>query len=1007
MDRLRRNLYNESSTDSSDLSSSDDEVGNKGRPVLRCWDTASEESDYRNERNSKTENIVLKLFNRERTGYLNADIRSKCNQKAFSKVPNRLSFCLKDIVPYCYLQGHMFMGLTVCGQFLISYKVCYDESFLVSNLNFTTFYKYTLYFWIYRPHQPLSKYFKVVMFDDHGVDNLKAVTMSQWYSNPRILVVHGASEAENEDSYITIVRVPKLGCIDCKDLREREFNEDGYFRCDALCIKCNLTIHSKYSTSESDPKFNPYMNLICPEKILLVANGFIHALNIDLEIPKSTQQQSHIISNQGTISYHPQQIQSQNMSPFLLHQKDFANADSTLTQSSNNLCQISEKVHNSLYTATAVAQDLNSTPCSNTKPSQTKSRTESELSCDNKNNIVARIFADFTDIENETMAVTEKQYELSNKKSAQNYDELIFTCGMSTSIINNNSMNRPTATTLNAKQNSNANLSTTKVNLLNHSGRRNHKIVTKSFRNGVTTIDLQAASTSTAANNGSNNCSDKADSAYEFSEDNEKCEKIGTFRKRRLADKKYEFSEDNSENIIPFTKTRFRSKNTVAPSRASKIHHRPFTPSHYHSTGTGTVYLSTSASQSFETTSHLHRASPSQGFRSPCGSPVGAGSAGLPNSLNNTSIAISSNRLVRSPVKANQGLSLHKSSPSHSPNSSQASIPTNLCSNNSTKSISTLSPVQISVTKRSNFELGNMSPTNRPFLSPCREDSKVFEVPLVGTDLELSEKPTCAKKLRRHYVEENDAVSVITSEEDDCISPGYHTSLPMEVHGSCYSDMQMISKNSYQQLCCPIVIITQHSFDLETFTYYAITNLCSKNNKTYDVFYDWACEIVNVCPHSNSVICTLMAHFTARDKQETTNRNAPSSISIKNTFQRKKYECRILFCWNLETSNWEVLDYGQLNEINLQPQKLSTKTNAGGLTTVAKQLAAEISENLMKKHNYKFNLRVLDSNIDKSKNSLVDLDNMIEFYRKKPKFTLESSMFLSNSDDSDDTTILD
>jgi len=44
--------------------------------------------------------------------------------------------------------------------------------------------------------------------------------------------------------------------------------------------------------------------------------------------------------------------------------------------------------------------------------------------------------------------------------------------------------------------------------------------------------------------------------AYEFSEDNEKYEKISTFRKRRLAEKKYEFSEDNSENIIPFTKVR-------------------------------------------------------------------------------------------------------------------------------------------------------------------------------------------------------------------------------------------------------------------------------------------------------------------------------------------------------------------------------------------------------------------------------------------------------------------
>lgn len=81
---------------------------------------------------------------------------------------------------------------------------------------------------------------------------------------------------------------------------------------------------------------------------------------------------------------------------------------------------------------------------------------------------------------------------------------------------------------------------------------------------------------------------------------------------------------------------------------------------------------------------------------------------------------------------------------------------------------------------------------------------------------------------------------------DDCISPGYHILLPVEVHGSCYSEMQMISKASYQQLRCASVVIEQHSFDMETFTYYVISTLCQKNQKTYDFFYDWAYELINV-----------------------------------------------------------------------------------------------------------------------------------------------------------------
>uniref|UniRef100_A0A1B0G5Z4 Uncharacterized protein n=1 Tax=Glossina morsitans morsitans TaxID=37546 RepID=A0A1B0G5Z4_GLOMM len=88
----------------------------------------------------------------------------------------------------------------------------------------------------------------------------------------------------------------------------------------------------------------------------------------------------------------------------------------------------------------------------------------------------------------------------------------------------------------------------------------------------------------------------------------------------------------------------------------------------------------------------------------------------------------------------------------------------------------------------------------------------------------------------RMRVDEDDAASLVTSEEDDCISPVYHTLFPLEVHGSCYSEMQMILKASYQQFCCTSMIIEQHSFDIETFTYYCISTLCQKNQRIYGFF---------------------------------------------------------------------------------------------------------------------------------------------------------------------------
>lgn len=66
------------------------------------------------------------------------------------------------------------------------------------------------------------------LFDDHGVDNIKTVTMSQWKTNPRVLIVHGGG-VESEDSYITIVAVPNLGCLECKKLRD-EFYLDSMDR---------------------------------------------------------------------------------------------------------------------------------------------------------------------------------------------------------------------------------------------------------------------------------------------------------------------------------------------------------------------------------------------------------------------------------------------------------------------------------------------------------------------------------------------------------------------------------------------------------------------------------------------------------------------------------------------------------------------------------------------------------------------------------------------------------
>lgn len=58
-------------------------------------------------------------------------------------MPERLRYCLRDILPFCYLEHHVFMGLTACGQFLVSYTVAFEEEEeLTQNYSFNNGYKY-------------------------------------------------------------------------------------------------------------------------------------------------------------------------------------------------------------------------------------------------------------------------------------------------------------------------------------------------------------------------------------------------------------------------------------------------------------------------------------------------------------------------------------------------------------------------------------------------------------------------------------------------------------------------------------------------------------------------------------------------------------------------------------------------------------------------------------------------------------------------------------------------
>ncbi|XP_039445838.1 uncharacterized protein LOC120425387 [Culex pipiens pallens] len=891
------------------------------------------------------ESVLLKVLNREHSGVFAGGLTRKSRELPFREVPEHLHFCLKEIVPYCYLQGHVFMGLTACGQFLISYKASCDyDEVITSEYNFSSNYKYELYFWIYRPHFLLSKYFQVCLFDDHGVDDIKTVSMTQWKTDQRLLLVHGASEKDDCDSYVTVVRVPTLGCLDCRKLRDETAEEDGgENRVDILCIKCNMTIHTKYRNSDSGPRFNPRYNLNCPGFIIMSENSFIHTVNIRLDMSRCPARRpaasSAVLSSKYISQYPPR--------------------EPTPTKEPQPKVPI----------LAATAPPRPPTPAAAPPPPP-----QSSLS------IADQIIADFAEYETETCE-SRGATRLSSTSSSstttttttypENFDELVITCTQQP-LRPSMASPPPNVRLMNHRTNTNIELRITSPEGSGGGGQ-----TPKSY---VTRVDLQATASSssssgssgrtplrrrsylaassrspTESNNVPSTSNAAAAKAYEFSEDTEPGEKISTFRKRRLADKKYEFSEDSSHGdsvIVPFNRLRARGQNPAG----------------------------------FEMTTHLHRASPSHGFRSPCGSPVG-------------------NRYLRSPPGIRSPNYYRHHSPVATPSSNprpqtaaqlikmsnfdpkdyiySGSLTTTTTSTNSDQDIPKFFIDAIHKFNEKKLQAAAAEGNNENFNSDNLLPSSLKPDPVQVKP----EKPICSKKIVKIFVEEDDANSVVTTEEDDCISPGYHTSLPMEVHGSCYSTMQIISPASFQKLHCPAVVVTQNSFDMETFSFHVANHICAKSDKKYGILFDSAYELTHVCPLTETVTCTMVLQFTASDTNKASKcHNCLTTIDCPT--HRKIYQCRSLFTWNMATGVWTVLDYGHLgNGPYLELKKLASNYNRllGELRYFTRKLFGKDStaQDMARTYEYLGHLRVLDCNNEKTKQRLVDLVHMIEFYRKQ------------------------
>lgn len=101
---------------------------------------------------------------------------------------------------------------------------------------------------------------------------------------------------------------------------------------------------------------------------------------------------------------------------------------------------------------------------------------------------------------------------------------------------------------------------------------------------------------------------------------------------------------------------------------------------------------------------------------------------------------------------------------------------------------------------------------------------------------------------------------------------------------------------------------------------------------------------------------------------------------------RKLFESTVLFTWKISGNDCKVLDYGQLKQLS-GPMRLNHPVRGNRQEMLIKKLQRFIRKIFGKDKSEVDtfdHLRILDSNEDKSKESLVDLKNGIEFYRRQP-----------------------
>ncbi|XP_076168486.1 uncharacterized protein LOC143147267 isoform X1 [Ptiloglossa arizonensis] len=912
--------------------------------------------------------FLQKLFLREIRGCLSAHNYAS-EERLFATVPSWRHLPLLHVIPKSALEaGHIVMGLTQCGQFLLTYTYTLDVS------GNTSLYKYLLHWWAFTPNHVARKVAEVTLFGNYTIYRELSIVISQWPMERNKLVIHGLCTnwlhlQPTDRAYLTITTVPSLeNCKDClkvaasyeEEGEELAANWDGCVRCN--CLQHGLTVHTTYEVISPYPRFRATVCLNYWNHVVVNTGNFLHVLRVDLDIPKSKNQktcdkQDTVIPD--TVPLDMSDIEELDYSKVERYESsdekvgtpecavdqsprfessiehDFLEesikVDDKLARDPSNTSSSNQNDYVCDINKSADAVSVKSCECSDTV--EYKCRNASPVSRTEQQAISVRdkILQDFCEDMSQELNIGSdlitlvKHPSCSPRSTPQRLPSDLRTTTWSSPILTPPSdilktRNSESSHKITRNQRSNSpqpgaseDNNVISVNSPLHSvsmspssscsSRLMSPPVTRSFRHPSPRkrSNLHSPPPSVNSTQSRTRATHKlileAEKAYEFTDETqETCEKLSSFRKRRLADKKYEFCDEteDAENIVPFKHIRDQFKH-----RGCSIHQIPSSPTMSPVLPNGRKHWVDSDQSETDDFSFSQ-------------------DIGVSNDL----IVDSAEKNVLRPLNQNQ-------------------LPNGGINRD---------------------RLGKYSLNTSPLVPKIN-----LQYPTIK----------CTAHFKRSYIElDDEMISVITDVEDEETGGyvSYQCVLPMHVHGSGYVQMQMISNSKAEKLIVPCVSINQLSFDIETFSHHIADWICMRFKKRYWHCSDYDIEIIDICALSGDIICLLIMKIQASE----------ISSQTQCSQERKQYEVGCKFTWNIDTSQYRITDVLPMEEVkpeSWKPNCMNVPNFRSPLWNPTRRLAPKLREKIQQP--YAHTVRFLHNEMTLAGESitrLYDLDNLVEFY---------------------------